>query len=110
MSQFISSAGALLLKVGVVAFLVNEVRGIVLAGPVLYAMYRSGGTWMALWLELCALRDESLKTSRYGAAHFSAATNSAMIAPDSAQHTMNPIVSTRSHLQNSHDDPGNSFV
>lgn len=55
MSQFISSAGALLLKVGVVAFLVNEVRGIVLAGPVLYAMYRSGGTWMAMWLGLCAL-------------------------------------------------------
>ena len=55
MSHFFSSLGALLLKVGVVAFLVNEIRGIILAGPVLYAMYRSGGTWMALWLGVCTL-------------------------------------------------------
>ena len=47
--------GRLLLKVGIVAFLANEVRGIVLAGPVLYAMYEAGGTWMAMWLGFCTL-------------------------------------------------------
>ena len=55
MSHFFSSLGALLLKVGVVAFLVNEIREIILAGPVLYAMYRTSGTWMAMWLGFCAL-------------------------------------------------------
>jgi len=55
MSHFISSAAALLLKIGVVALLANEVRGVILAGPVLYAMYKTGGTWMAMWLAFCAL-------------------------------------------------------
>lgn len=55
MSHFFSSLGALLLKVGVVALLINEVRGVMLAGPLLYAMYRTGGTWMAMWLGFCAL-------------------------------------------------------
>lgn len=45
----------MLLKVGVVAFLANEARGVILAGPVLYAMYRAGGTGMATWLGLCSL-------------------------------------------------------
>lgn len=54
MSHFFSSLGALL-KVGVVAVLINEVRGVMLAGPLLYAMYRTGGTWMAMWLGFCAL-------------------------------------------------------
>lgn len=55
MSHFFSSLGALLLKVGVVALLINEVRGVMLAGPLLYAMYRTGGIWMAMWLGFCAL-------------------------------------------------------
>ncbi|HYX45979.1 MAG TPA: hypothetical protein VE820_04055 [Sphingomicrobium sp.] len=55
MSDFVSSLAALLLKVGVVAFLANEIRGVILAGPLLYAMYRAGGTGMATWLGLCSL-------------------------------------------------------
>jgi hypothetical protein len=55
MPQFFSTLTGLLLKVGVIALLVNEVRGIILAGPVLYAMYRTGGSWMAMWLGFCAL-------------------------------------------------------
>jgi len=47
--------GAALLKVGFVALVVNEVRGLVLAAPVLYGMYLAGGTWMALWLGFCSL-------------------------------------------------------
>jgi predicted PurR-regulated permease PerM len=35
--------------------LINEVRGIIMAGPVLYALWLSGGTWMALWLAFCSL-------------------------------------------------------
>ncbi|UOR15222.1 hypothetical protein [Qipengyuania aquimaris] len=44
-----------LLKVGAVAMVFNEVRGLVLAAPVLYGMYTSGGTGMAIWLGICAL-------------------------------------------------------
>lgn len=45
----------LLLKSAVVAFVLNEVRGIILAGPVLYGMYQAGGTLMAIWLGICSL-------------------------------------------------------
>lgn len=55
MPQFFSTLTGLLLKVGVIALLVNEVRGVLLAGPVLYAMYRTGGTGMTLWLGFCGL-------------------------------------------------------
>jgi hypothetical protein len=45
----------LLVKAGLAALLANEVRGLVLAGPVLYAMYEAGGTAMAIWLAFCSL-------------------------------------------------------
>jgi hypothetical protein len=55
MVGLVSALTRLLLKVGLVAFVANEVRGVVLAGPVLFAMYEAGGTWMAMWLGFCAL-------------------------------------------------------
>lgn len=45
----------LLVKAGLAALVANEVRGLVLAGPVLYAMYEAGGTAMAIWLGFCSL-------------------------------------------------------
>ena len=45
----------LLLKAGAAFIAVNEIRGIILAGPVLYGMYQSGGTLMAIWLGVCSL-------------------------------------------------------
>ena len=45
----------LLVKAGLAALFANEVRGIILAGPVLYAMYEAGGTAMAIWLGFCSL-------------------------------------------------------
>jgi hypothetical protein len=35
--------------------LINEVRGLIMAGPVLYGLYMAGGTWMALWVGFCSL-------------------------------------------------------
>jgi hypothetical protein len=55
MTEAFSMLGALLLKVGIVALVVNEVRGFVIAAPVLYGMYLSGGTKMALWVGFCSL-------------------------------------------------------
>ena len=55
MTEFLSILGTALLKVGFVALVANEVRGLVLAAPVLYGMYAAGGTWMALWLGFCSL-------------------------------------------------------
>lgn len=44
-----------LLKAGAALIAVNEIRGMILAGPVLYGMYQSGGTLMAIWLGVCSL-------------------------------------------------------
>ncbi|WP_369025481.1 hypothetical protein [Qipengyuania sp. RANM35] len=44
-----------LLKIGAVAFILNEVRGLILAAPVLYGLYLSGGTPMAIYLAACSL-------------------------------------------------------
>lgn len=45
----------LLVKAGIGLLVANEVRGLILAGPVLYGMYEAGGTAMALWLGFCSL-------------------------------------------------------
>ena len=45
----------LLVKVGLAALVANEVRGLILAGPVLYALYEAGGTAMAIWIAFCSL-------------------------------------------------------
>ena len=55
MTEVFSTLGALLLKVGIVALIANEVRGFVFAAPILYGMYLSGGTLMALWIGFCSL-------------------------------------------------------
>jgi hypothetical protein len=42
-------------KSALVLLLTNEVRGLILAGPVLYAMNQAGGTLMIIWLGFCSL-------------------------------------------------------
>lgn len=46
---------SLLARVGVAFLVLREIRGFVLAGPVLYGMYEAGGTLMAIWLGICSL-------------------------------------------------------
>jgi hypothetical protein len=55
MSETLSFLISLVLKGGAVLLVVNEVRGMILAVPVLYALYEAGGTWMAIWLAFCSL-------------------------------------------------------
>jgi hypothetical protein len=55
MTSALSTIVSLLLKLGVGLLVLNEVRGFVLAAPVLYAMYEAGGTIMALWIGFCSL-------------------------------------------------------
>ena len=45
----------LFVKAGMAVLIANEVRGFVLAAPVLYGMYHAGGTIMAVWLGICSL-------------------------------------------------------
>lgn len=45
----------LLVKSGIALLVFNEIRGLILAGPVLYGVYQAGGTWMALWVGFCSL-------------------------------------------------------
>ena len=55
MGAFIPTLAGLLVKAGVALLVANEVRGLVLAAPVLYGMYQAGGTLMAVWLGICSL-------------------------------------------------------
>ncbi len=55
MSATLASLVDLLLKSAFVMFMLNELRGVVLAVPILYGMYQAGGTLMAIWLGLCSL-------------------------------------------------------
>ncbi|SMQ73935.1 hypothetical protein SAMN06297468_2367 [Altererythrobacter xiamenensis] len=55
MSVTLSTFLAGLLKVGWLAIIFNEVRGVILAVPVLYGMYQAGGSAMAIWLGFCSL-------------------------------------------------------
>lgn len=55
MSLTLSSLISAFLKVGAVALVFNEVRGLILAVPVLYAMVQSGGSLMAIWVGFCSL-------------------------------------------------------
>jgi len=51
LSTFLSA----FLKFGVCAVIFNELRGMVLAVPVLYGIYEAGGTLMAIWIGICSL-------------------------------------------------------
>lgn len=55
MADALSILVKLLARAGLALFLANEVRGFFLAAPVLFGMYRAGGTAMAIWLGFCSL-------------------------------------------------------
>ena len=55
MNGALSFLVGLLLKTGFAVLVSYEVRGFVLAAPVLYALYESGGTLMAIWIAFCSL-------------------------------------------------------
>ncbi len=43
------------LKSTAVMLVINEVRGLILAAPVLYGIYHAGGSLMAIWIGFCSL-------------------------------------------------------
>ncbi len=43
------------MKAGLGLLVANEIRGLVLTGPVLYGMCAAGGTLMAIWVAVCSL-------------------------------------------------------
>lgn len=55
MTGTLATLADLILKSAVVVFILNEVRGVVLAVPIFYGMYQAGGTLMAIWLGFCSL-------------------------------------------------------
>jgi ABC-type sulfate transport system permease component len=52
-----------LAKFGAVLLIANEVRGLILAAPVLIALWNSGGTLMAIWLAFCSLAGIALSVA-----------------------------------------------
>ena len=55
MQAILSILAEMLLKTGLALIVANEIRGVIMALPILYGMYAAGGTMMALWLGLCSL-------------------------------------------------------
>lgn len=55
MAGLVPMLTGLFVRVGLAALVTNEIRGLVVAGPVLYGMYQAGGTIMAIWLGFCSL-------------------------------------------------------
>lgn len=55
MPAALSSLAKLLFRAGAVLIIANEIRGFILAAPILFAMYEAGGTLMALWVGICSL-------------------------------------------------------
>jgi len=55
MSGGLSSFLAVILRAGALLLVANEVRGLILAAPILYGMYQAGGSLMAIWLGVCSL-------------------------------------------------------
>ena len=51
----LSAVLGMLLKCGAVLLVFNEIRGLVLAAPVIYGIYQAGGSLMAIWIGLCSL-------------------------------------------------------
>lgn len=43
--------------------ILNEIRGLILAGPVFYALWQSGGTLWAIWLAFCSLAGIALSVA-----------------------------------------------
>ena len=60
MNGALSFVIGLLLKTGLALLVANAVRGLILAAPVLYAMYEAGGTLMAIWIGFCSLAGISI--------------------------------------------------
>ena len=44
-----------ILALGWLALVANEIRGLILAAPVIYGLWVSGGTLMAWWIAICSL-------------------------------------------------------
>ena len=44
-----------LLALGWLALVANEIRGLIMAAPVIYGLWVSGGTLMAWWIAICSL-------------------------------------------------------
>ena len=63
MSVTLSPLIQMLLKAGAFLILANEIRGALLAAPVLVAMYEAGGTWMTLWLGFSVLAGIALSVA-----------------------------------------------
>lgn len=55
MSDLLATAVGIALKSSAVLLVVNEIRGMILAVPVLYGLYQAGGTAMAIWIAFCSL-------------------------------------------------------
>jgi hypothetical protein len=55
MHPILTVLAALLLKTGKALIIANEIRGVIMAVPILYAMYSAGGTMMAIWIGACSL-------------------------------------------------------
>lgn len=69
MSDLLATTIGIALKSSAVLLVVNEIRGIILAVPVLYGLYQAGGTAMAIWLAVSSLGGIALSVAAPLVAH-----------------------------------------
>jgi hypothetical protein len=55
MSGTLSHIVDMVLKLGALLVVANEIRGLILTAPVFYGIYQAGGTLAAIWLGVCSL-------------------------------------------------------
>lgn len=55
MTAELSSLLGHLLRAGGVLIVLNEIRGLIMAGPVLWALFQAGGTIAAIYTAVCSL-------------------------------------------------------
>lgn len=55
MTAELSSLLGHLLRAGGVLLVLNEIRGLIMAGPVLWALIQAGGTFAAIYTAVCSL-------------------------------------------------------
>ena len=63
MQAIVSIFAAALLKSAIALIVANEIRGLIMAMPIFYAMYAAGGDAMAIWLGICSLAGVALSVA-----------------------------------------------
>ena len=55
MGNALANILGLFVKAGAFVWVANEIRGLILVAPVMYALFVTGGSLLKLWIAICSL-------------------------------------------------------